>query len=46
LKDEKWDELKSRLDAFEQMAQQFAKEQGPAKEEAPKDPQEPKEPKK
>jgi hypothetical protein len=29
LKDEKWDELKSRLDAFEQMAQQFSKDQGP-----------------
>jgi molecular chaperone DnaK len=28
LKDEKWDELKTKLDAFDQMAQQFSKGAG------------------
>jgi molecular chaperone DnaK len=37
LKDEKWDELKSKLDAFDSMAQQFAKgAQGPNPEEPKK----------
>jgi molecular chaperone DnaK len=34
LKDEKWDELKQRLDTFEQAASQFAKQQ----DQGPKEP--------
>jgi molecular chaperone DnaK len=37
LKDEKWDELKTKLDAFDAMAQQFAKgAEGPKPEEPKK----------
>jgi molecular chaperone DnaK len=40
LKDEKWDDLKTKLDAFDAMAQQFAKgAQGPT---PPPNPEEPK----